>query len=125
GAAYDTVIRAEFRKRIAYFLRRDQPDIFQSERYLLLIIRPQVRDMLFVCCAEQITLGPITGRMPQSLFEAGIERNRVEGHLNTSCGRELRPHAAHTLARRSRALRRFPLNDQHASSARRRSVLGN
>src|SRR5438105_8574662 len=74
-AATHNVIRAKFRKHIAYFLRRDQPDIFQSAHYLLLIIRPQVRDMLFVCCAEHITLEPITTRMLPSLFEAGIEMN--------------------------------------------------
>src|SRR5207302_10546232 len=77
-AATHNVIRAKFRKHIAYFLRRDQPDIFQSERYLLLIIRPQVRDMLFVCSAEQITLGPITGSIPQSLSEAHIEWKPAE-----------------------------------------------
>src|SRR5207247_11161905 len=89
------------------------------------MIRPQIRHMLFVCCAKQISLRLVARWMPQTLFEAGIKRNGVERHLDTGRGRELRPHAAHALACRSLPLHRFSLDHQHVFASRGSQVIGN
>src|SRR2546425_11203146 len=89
------------------------------------MIRPQIRHMLFVCRAKQISLRLAARWMPQTLFEAGIKRNGVERHLDTGRGRELRPHPAHALACRSLALGRFPLDPQNIFASRGNQVIGN
>src|SRR6476619_1837773 len=66
---------------------------------------------------KKIALGPVIGRMADDFFKPGIKGNRIQRHLNVDRGRKLGAYAAHTLARRSLALRAFALDHQHALAA--------
>jgi hypothetical protein len=79
---------------------------------------------LIIGGAEQIALGPVVTGIAEAILEAGVERNRVQRHLNADRSRKLRPHAAHALARRSLALRRFALDHEHVAASLRREVIG-
>ena len=72
----------------------------------------------------QISLGTIVARVSQAFFKAGIERNRIQRHLDVDRRRELRPYAAHALARGSLALRRLALDYQNIFAAGGREVVG-
>ncbi len=56
--------------------------------------------------------------MSQPLFECGVERNRVQRHLDVGLGGELGAHSAHALAGGTFALVRLALDDEHVAAAR-------
>jgi hypothetical protein len=55
--------------------------------------------------------------MAGGFFEAGEERNGINGHADVHVGCELRPHPAHALAGGTKTLASLPFNDQDVLAA--------
>src|SRR5579863_1093353 len=86
------VIGAQLRKLPSNVISSHDLSIVQSRFYLLRMVRPQIREMLFVRRAKQISLWAISRWMPRSLLKTRIKRDRVERHFDVHRRRELRPH---------------------------------
>src|SRR5579864_3074965 len=81
--------------------------------------------MFFVDSAEQVTLRTVVRGISKSLVEAGVKGDGIKRHLNVDWSGELGSHTAHTLARGTLALSRFPLNHQHVLTSGGSEVIGN
>src|SRR4029077_477793 len=112
-ASANDVIGAKLRKHATNIVAGDEPYVFQSHRDLFLKIRLQIREMLFIGGAEQITLRPVTCGTTQAFVEAGVKRNGIERHLNVHGSRKLCAHSSHALARGTLALRGFAFEHEH------------
>src|SRR5271167_1122969 len=67
---------------------------------------------------KQIALRAVFGRKAKPLFEIGVERDRIQRHLDVHRRGKLRSDSSHALAGRTLALVGFPLHYQHLAATR-------
>ena len=115
-AAAQNVVGAQLRNRGDDVVARDHARLRQSQRFLQRLVGLQIVEVRLLGGDEQVALVAIAGGLSQALVERGVERNRVQRHLDVGLGSELRAHAAHALAGGPFALVRFALHDEHVAA---------
>src|SRR5271166_4114719 len=123
-ASTDNVVGTQLWEHVADIAALHKANVLQSHLHLLSVVCAQIRHLTPVRRAEQIALRPVITGEAQTLFEAGVKRNRVERHLDADESRKLSSHSAHAFAGGSLALGRFALDDEDIAASVRREVIG-
>lgn len=119
------IVSPQLRKRLPNFRSIQQPHVLQAHADLLFEIRAQVRHLFFAGRAKKVALRPVITGIAGSLFEARIERNRVQRHLDIHRRRELGPHSAHAFSGGSFALGRLAFQNHDIAATGASQVVGN